>query len=61
MKNVVDQTDYADAKKKLRAELERWMKETKDPRASGGGDEIDRYPYFGDARSMPANAKPDAK
>ncbi len=61
MKNVAGQTGYADAKKKLRAALEHWMKETQDPRAGGGGDEVDRYPYFGDARSMPANAKPGAK
>jgi sialidase-1 len=33
------------------------MEETKDPRAGGGGDEFDRYPYFGDAKSKPANAK----
>jgi arylsulfatase A-like enzyme len=47
--NVAGQATYADAQKRLSAELERWMKETKDPRLGGGGDEFEKYPYFGRA------------
>ncbi len=53
LNNVAAQPAYAAAKKQLRAALDRWMRDTKDPRADGGGDEFDRYPYFGDARRMP--------
>ncbi len=45
--NVADDLRHADAKKSLRAELEKWMADTADPRATGGGDEFDTYPYFG--------------
>jgi uncharacterized sulfatase len=45
--NVADRPEYAAAKAKLRAELDRWMKETGDPRAAGEDDRWDRYPYYG--------------
>ena len=47
--NVADDPQYADAKRDLRASLDRWMEETNDPRAKAGGeyDAFDRYPYFG--------------
>ena len=48
--NVADHAEYAAAKKKLRATLDRWMKETKDPRATSDGDPWDSYPYFGSPR-----------
>ena len=51
--NVAGWPEYAAIQTKLRATLDRWMRETKDPRADGGGDEFDRYPYFGDAKRMP--------
>jgi hypothetical protein len=63
--NVAGQPQYADRLAKLRAELDRWMSETKDPRASGGGDEFDRYPYVGDTKKLrlptaePSPAEPD--
>jgi arylsulfatase A-like enzyme len=47
MKNLAADSKHAAAKEKLSVQLDRWMKETADPRASGGGDEFDRYPYFG--------------
>jgi uncharacterized sulfatase len=53
--NVAERPEHADIKKQLRADLERWMAETKDPRAGGGGDEFDRYPYVG------REAKPKGK
>jgi hypothetical protein len=31
----------------LRAELDRWLRETADPRAAGDDDRWDRYPYVG--------------
>ncbi|MCL5745953.1 MAG: sulfatase [Acidobacteria bacterium] len=48
LNNVADRPEYAPAKKKLRAMLDRWMKETRDPRAVSEDDPWDHYPYFGD-------------
>jgi uncharacterized sulfatase len=47
MTNVASQPEYAAAKQKLRAELDRWMRDTADPRARGDDDRWDRFPYFG--------------
>jgi arylsulfatase A-like enzyme len=47
MKNLADDPKHSAAKEKLAAKLDQWMRDTADPRASGGGDEFDRYPYFG--------------
>jgi uncharacterized sulfatase len=47
LKNVADNAEYAAVKKKLRAELGKWMSDTADPRATGGGDEFDTYDYVG--------------
>jgi uncharacterized sulfatase len=43
--NVADRPEHADAKKDLRARLDRWMAAAADPRATGGGQQFDRYPY----------------
>ena len=51
--NVADKPDYAAAKRKLRAELERWMRETGDPRATADDDRWDKFPYFGDRPRTP--------
>lgn len=56
VKNVAGQAAYAAVQKELRAQLDAWMKQTQDPRATGGGDEFDKYPYFGDARRMPVSS-----
>ena len=45
--NVAERPEYAAAKKKLRTSLDRWMKDTKDPRATSDSDPWDSYPYFG--------------
>src|SRR5690606_35257496 len=45
--NVADQPEFAKAKKKLRAELDQWMRETNDPRAVNDDDRWDHFPYFG--------------
>ncbi len=47
LNNVAGQTSYAAAKQKLRETLERWMKDTGDPRATSDDDRWDKYPYFG--------------
>jgi hypothetical protein len=54
---VADKPDYAATKKKLRAVVDRWMKETDDPRATSDDDRWDKYPYFGSPGRMPATAK----
>ena len=48
MTSVAGQPEYADARKRLREELDRWMKETADPRAQSDDDRWDKYPYFGE-------------
>ncbi len=45
--NVADQKKYAEIKKKMRARLEKWMKDTDDPRAKGETDQWDEYPFTG--------------
>jgi arylsulfatase A-like enzyme len=48
--NVAEREEYSSAKKKLRAALDHWMKDTQDPRMTSDDDPWDRYPYFGAAR-----------
>lgn len=45
--NVADKPDYAGAKQRLRADLDRWMIDTADPRATSDDDRWDKYPYYG--------------
>jgi hypothetical protein len=45
--NVADRPEFAATKKKLRATLDRWMKDTKDPRATSDSDPWDSYPLSG--------------
>lgn len=45
--NLAGLSKYSAAKEKLRGKLDNWMKETKDPRATGDDDPWDSYPYFG--------------
>lgn len=47
LKNVAANKKYAAALAALRAKVDSWMLETKDPRRNGGGAEIEQYPYFG--------------
>ncbi len=58
--NVADQPQYADVKPKLRAELDRWMAETADPRATADDDRYDRYPYYGEQRERRARRRENA-
>jgi N-sulfoglucosamine sulfohydrolase len=50
-KNVAGLARYTETQKKLRAELDRELLKTKDPRALGKGDEFDRYHYVTGARA----------
>lgn len=45
--NVADQPAYAATKRKLRGELEDWLKATGDPRILHDDDRWDRFPYLG--------------
>ena len=55
--NVAGEAAYADIKKKLAAKLMENLKLTGDPRATGGGDEFDKYPYLGGAPKYPGGGK----
>ncbi len=45
--NVAEAPGYSGAKARLRGELEKWMRDTADPRATSDDDPWDRYPYYG--------------
>lgn len=47
LKNVADEAAYAEAKKKLRAALDRWQKDTADPLLTSDDEPWDHYPYYG--------------
>jgi arylsulfatase A-like enzyme len=51
--NVVASTQFAEARKRLRGELDGWMQRTADPRLDPNDDRFEKAPYFGDARRMP--------
>jgi uncharacterized sulfatase len=62
LNNVADKPDYAEAKTKLRTELDRWMQETADPRAANPDDDRwDRYPYYGGGGGKKNATKKDGK
>lgn len=54
--NVAGRPEYAEVQKQLRAELDRWMVETADPRAKGETDFWDAVEYVG-GRTKPAKNK----
>ncbi len=60
MKNVAEDPAYTEIAKDLDARLMAGLKATADPRASGGGDEFDRYPSSNLAEN-PKPAPPSAK
>ena len=47
LSNLAAVPEHRAVKEKLRATLDRWMKDTQDPRSSGGDGPWDRYPYYG--------------
>jgi arylsulfatase A-like enzyme len=46
--NVAGRPEYRQVQQRLRAELDAWMRETGDPRATVDDDRWDRFPYFGE-------------
>jgi arylsulfatase A-like enzyme len=47
VKNLAGNPLYTSAQANLRERLDRWMKETADPRAVNNDDHWDKYPYYG--------------
>jgi N-sulfoglucosamine sulfohydrolase len=54
LNNLADNPAYATSRNELRARLDRWMRDTADPRAASTDDPWDRYPYYG---GTPAKGK----
>lgn len=48
--NVAERTEFAAARTKLRGALDKWMRDTADPRATSDDDRWDKYEYFGDRK-----------
>ncbi|MCL6628652.1 MAG: sulfatase [Armatimonadetes bacterium] len=49
LRNVADKAEYAAIREKLRARLDKWMRDTADPRAVNAHDDRwDRYKYYGE-------------
>jgi len=57
LSNVAGKAEYAKARKELLAALMAELKATKDPRALGGGDVFDEYPYYGSGKAPKKKAK----
>jgi arylsulfatase A-like enzyme len=47
LENVAAQPAHRAARERLRGELDRWLRETGDPRAIADDDRWDRFPYYG--------------
>ena len=47
VKNVAGARDHRTAQRRLREELDRWLRATGDPRAAADDDRWDRFPYYG--------------
>ena len=48
LENVAGRPMYADAQRRLRQQLDAWLRETGDPRATNDDDRWDRFPYYGE-------------
>ena len=54
LNNVADKPEYAEARRKMRAMLDKWMSDTGDPRAANPKDDRwDKYPYYGKPAPKP--------
>jgi N-sulfoglucosamine sulfohydrolase len=47
VENVAGHAAHRDAQRRLRMELDVWLRETGDPRATVNDDRWDRFPYYG--------------
>lgn len=59
MHNVANDARYASIRSQLRQRLMRELQETSDPRAIGGGEVFDAYPYYGGAPTWPGQQRID--
>lgn len=48
LENVAGAARYRNVQQRLRAELDRWLRETGDPRATVDDDRWDKFPYYGE-------------
>src|SRR5262249_24323191 len=55
--NLAGQSEFVGIQKELDAQLDRWMKETADPRATHDDDRWDKYPYYGGRAGKAAATK----
>lgn len=51
--NIIGNERYADSLAQLRLQLIQWRQATEDPRLTGGGEQIDHYPYYGNKSMDP--------
>ncbi len=61
LNNVAGEAAYAGRVKEMSAQLMKELAKSGDPRAKGGGDEFDRYPYLGGAPKFPGPRKKPSK
>ena len=54
LNNIAGNPEYKSVKQSLADRLQARLKATGDPRANGGGDEFDKFPYLGGAPKHPA-------
>jgi arylsulfatase A-like enzyme len=59
--NLAGRPEHRAARDRLRADLERWLRETGDPRATADDDRWDRFPYYGQPAQAEAKEKPIAR
>jgi len=58
LKNVAGDGAYEKVRAELSDALKRWMEAIHDPRAEGGGDAFDSYPYYPEDDSRPRDKPP---
>lgn len=61
LRNVASDASRAEVKARLAAQLDAQLKNWRDPRALGGGEEFDNYPYLGSRDATDFFDKPAAK
>ena len=61
LENVAGRSEHRAVQEQLRGELDRWLRETGDPRATVDDDRWDRFPYYGQPAKAEARAMPIAR
>jgi hypothetical protein len=57
VENVAGRPEYREVQRRLRTELDAWLRETADPRPTVDDDRWDRFPYYGERAKPPAVAR----